>query len=203
MNNIKIYLPNILSGLRLASSPFLIYSILHSYSYASILIIIFAALSDGLDGYLARKFKTESSVGKIIDPIADKVFIISALIGFVLKEHHTHLYMLLALTLIREVLIISGYFRLKTVKSNFEISPIFSSKFNTSVLFVFFLAHIFLFYVQQLEFQNTIYFFWHPFTKGYNVCMALYQFMWLVCIIFNVWSGKSYVQFYQSVRQAS
>ncbi len=172
-------------------------------------MIIFAAFSDGLDGYLARKFKTESPLGKIIDPIADKVFVVSALTAFDIKLNSMHLHILLFLTLAREILIISGYFHLKKYKSNFEVSPLFSSKLNTSFLFVFFLVHIFIFYLSdhvfKMESDNIMYLFLHPFIKGYSIYITLtvYGLMWLICVISNVWSGKTYVQFYKSIRKAS
>jgi CDP-diacylglycerol--glycerol-3-phosphate 3-phosphatidyltransferase len=47
----------------------------NDYNFAATSILIVAAISDGLDGYFARKFNQVSDFGKVIDPIADKIFL--------------------------------------------------------------------------------------------------------------------------------
>ncbi len=76
-------LPNILTIYRIISLPILIILILssdlNSNFYAVILFVSIAA-SDFLDGYFARKMNVESNFGKMLDPIADKLFIITVII---------------------------------------------------------------------------------------------------------------------------
>lgn len=55
----------------------------NSYAIASGLVLLFAALSDGLDGWLARRLNAESAMGALLDPIADKVLVGSYLVAFV------------------------------------------------------------------------------------------------------------------------
>jgi len=50
----------------------------------TIIFVVLAALSDFLDGYLARKLKQESSLGKIADPLIDKIFSGASLLGLVI-----------------------------------------------------------------------------------------------------------------------
>lgn len=50
--------------------------------YAAAVIFIVASITDWLDGYWARKFKVESSMGKLMDPIADKILVLAALLMF-------------------------------------------------------------------------------------------------------------------------
>ncbi|MEJ7620081.1 MAG: CDP-alcohol phosphatidyltransferase family protein [Aquificaceae bacterium] len=69
-------LPNLLSFLRLILSPLLL---LVGEDYL-VLIFLPLALSDALDGFLARRLRAQTELGKMLDPIADKVMILCGLI---------------------------------------------------------------------------------------------------------------------------
>jgi len=51
--------------------------------HISAILFLIAALTDGIDGYIARKYNQITTLGKIIDPLADKLLITAALIGLV------------------------------------------------------------------------------------------------------------------------
>ena len=55
----------------------------NGYAIASGLVLLVAALSDGLDGWLARRLRAESALGALLDPIADKLLVGSYLVAFV------------------------------------------------------------------------------------------------------------------------
>ena len=82
-------LPNKLTFLRLVLAVPFIYFLQYSneggFSYRAIAFVIFvvASLTDFFDGYLARKHNLVTDFGKIMDPLADKVLVISALVIFV------------------------------------------------------------------------------------------------------------------------
>lgn len=92
MNKPKLNLPNKITLLRIILVPvftyFLLFESNHNLYYKIIALIIFiiAAITDGLDGYIARKQKVITKFGKIIDPLADKLLVSSALIAFVALE---------------------------------------------------------------------------------------------------------------------
>jgi len=73
-----------------------------------IVIILFfiAYLSDLLDGFLARKFNEITEFGKIIDPLADKVFVIGIILQLYISGEITHLYFWIVL--LRDVIILIG-----------------------------------------------------------------------------------------------
>ena len=76
-------LPNLLSLFRILIIPLLVYLLTYPDRYSALLaaaLFIFAALTDYFDGYLARRTQSVSDVGKILDPLADKLMVASALI---------------------------------------------------------------------------------------------------------------------------
>ena len=77
-------LPNVLTGLRFVLIPLLIVFFMIEQTSAAQLwaftIFVIAALTDFVDGYVARKYKKETVLGKLMDPLADKALVTTALI---------------------------------------------------------------------------------------------------------------------------
>ena len=70
------YLPNILSGLRIASIPLIFWMALQHYSMPALIAFLAAALTDVLDGFVARRYHWETHFGALLDAVADKLFIL-------------------------------------------------------------------------------------------------------------------------------
>ena len=76
-------LPNLLSLFRILIIPVLVYLLSFTDPKSALLaagLFLIAAITDYFDGYLARRNKSVSDVGKILDPLADKLMVASALI---------------------------------------------------------------------------------------------------------------------------
>ncbi|MEK7377659.1 MAG: CDP-diacylglycerol--glycerol-3-phosphate 3-phosphatidyltransferase [Candidatus Binatota bacterium] len=76
-------LPNLLSLFRIAIIPVLVYLLTFTDPISGLLaafLFLVAALTDFFDGYLARRYRTVSNLGKILDPLADKLIIVTTLI---------------------------------------------------------------------------------------------------------------------------
>jgi cardiolipin synthase len=71
-------LPNLITLLRLAALPFFLVSIADGRFTIALVIFVVAGISDGVDGYLARNFGMKSALGAYLDPIADKLLLISS-----------------------------------------------------------------------------------------------------------------------------
>ena len=75
-------LPNKLSLMRICLVPFFVAAYFLPYywgAYVAVALFIIASATDFLDGYIARKYKMVTDLGKLLDPIADKVLVCAAL----------------------------------------------------------------------------------------------------------------------------
>ncbi|CAN5406479.1 CDP-alcohol phosphatidyltransferase family protein [soil metagenome] len=79
MNSI-LTIPNLLTFMRMALIPVFASLLYYGYSGWALVVFIVAGLSDGIDGFLARRLNQESELGTIIDPIADKLLMTTAFI---------------------------------------------------------------------------------------------------------------------------
>ena len=74
-------IPNVITSLRLLLAIPICIFIYQGNELLALLLFIFAGISDGFDGYLARRFTWESEFGKLLDPLADKCLILSTLLA--------------------------------------------------------------------------------------------------------------------------
>ena len=74
------YLPNILSSLRLCMVPVFVVLFLTGNLIPAVIVFILAEATDVLDGYIARHFNCTSTLGKVLDPLADKLLQLSAFV---------------------------------------------------------------------------------------------------------------------------
>lgn len=75
-----ITVPNLLTFLRMALIPVFASLLFYGYSGWALFVFMIAGISDGADGFIARRFKQESELGTILDPIADKLLMTVAFI---------------------------------------------------------------------------------------------------------------------------
>ncbi|MGZ4596559.1 MAG: CDP-alcohol phosphatidyltransferase family protein [Actinomycetes bacterium] len=74
-------LPNALSALRLVGVPFFLWLVLNEYDAAAVIVLMVSGFTDWLDGKIARKWNQTSRVGQLLDPAADRLYILATLIG--------------------------------------------------------------------------------------------------------------------------
>lgn len=79
MNTI-LTIPNLLTFLRMALIPVFASLLFYGYTGLALLIFVIAGFTDGIDGFVARRFDQESDLGTIIDPIADKLLMTTAFV---------------------------------------------------------------------------------------------------------------------------
>ena len=99
-------LANLLSGLRVLLIPFLFYFIAQGEAarLATVLLLLFAAATDLGDGLVARRYGQISRLGKVLDPLADKIFL-ACLLGALVYWRDLPLW-LLGMLLVRDAVIV-------------------------------------------------------------------------------------------------
>ncbi len=80
-------LPNQLTLLRIIAIPVFIVVLMMGHGYIATIIFIAAAITDMLDGHIARKYNLVTNFGKLMDPLADKLLVMSALVCLVQLGH--------------------------------------------------------------------------------------------------------------------
>ena len=83
---VPLNLPNLLTLLRIVAVPVLVVALLDETPNGDALaaaVFALAAFTDGLDGYIARRQRTITTFGKLMDPLADKLLIVAALVSLV------------------------------------------------------------------------------------------------------------------------
>ena len=106
-----------------------------SLRIAAISTFAIAALSDLLDGWVARRFNQRSRLGAILDPLADKLLLLAAVITLSFSEWPAHLplwFVIVVLT--REILSIAGAFLVDHVAGKVTIKPHWTGKTATALL---------------------------------------------------------------------
>jgi CDP-diacylglycerol--glycerol-3-phosphate 3-phosphatidyltransferase len=81
-----VNIPNVLTLLRILAVPVLVVALLEETPDGDVIaaaVFALAALTDGLDGYIARRRSEVTTFGKLMDPLADKLLVIAALISLV------------------------------------------------------------------------------------------------------------------------
>ena len=78
-------IPNILSFARLALCPVFVWTFFYRSPVVAFAIFAFASLLDVVDGFLARRLHAITTLGKILDPVADKILQLSAVVCFTVK----------------------------------------------------------------------------------------------------------------------
>ncbi len=121
-------LANKITLARIIFIPLAITLLLLEINGLALVVFLFLSFSDVVDGYIARRFNQVSDLGKILDPLADKILVISTLIALVgLGKAHPVPVMIIAC---REI-IVSGL-RMEAARSNKIISATGLAKWKTA-----------------------------------------------------------------------
>lgn len=179
-------LPNRLTILRIALTAVFLFFLFANgviYKVLAFLTFLIAALTDFLDGYIAKKYNMTSDFGRLMDPIADKILTISAFLAFV-EMGLVHAWMA-AIIIFREF-VVTGM-RLMALQKHEVIEATLGGKHKTvsqmTAIFIILIFLIFREVGESLEFWTL------PFQSAFtNVIFVLM----LITVILTVISGASF-----------
>jgi len=120
---------NFFSILRILSIPLFIILLSYGQNRAALVVFVFAAVTDALDGFCARVLRQKTVLGSYLDPIADKLLLVSAFVAFSLL--HLIPRWLTIIVVSRDVIISMGILLLRLNSFQLEIRPSIAGKCTT------------------------------------------------------------------------
>ena len=182
------YIPNFLSILRIIIAPlFIVFLLFDSFvlNLLSFFLFFVGSLSDALDGYIARKYNFTTEIGKYLDPIADKILILSGFFMlYFFYSNHIQLWMLL-LIIIRDFCITMLRILLKSKGLEMRTSKF--AKFKT--LYQILVIHIILLF----------HIFWSELISSITVfSFNFIELLMITCVLYTLLSGFSYIWNYSN-----
>jgi cardiolipin synthase len=127
----SLNLPNLITLLRLLSVPLTIWLIFEARFGVAFWVFVGAGLSDAVDGYIAKRFDRRTRIGALLDPAADKAMLAGVYVSLGLAGQLPA--WLVALVVLRDFLIVLGFFVIHATAAPRQLDPLYVSKINTLV----------------------------------------------------------------------
>jgi len=132
MSGLGLNLPNLISLGRLLLVPLAISLILDGKYWAAFWVFVVAGISDALDGFIAKRFDRRTRLGALLDPIADKVLLVSVYVTLGVADQIWA--WLVVLVVFRDIMIVGGFLLIQAIAALPKPThPLFISKVNTGM----------------------------------------------------------------------
>ena len=152
MSKYFIFIPNLLSIIRIALVYPILYNIFLGNFIVSIIYFVIASVTDALDGFLARKMDWQTQLGKILDPVADKLLLSGTIFILWLNEYIPFYIFIIFIS--RDIAILIGAAIKMTLIESATPLPNFLGKFTT-ILQIVYIAFIYLKEIMNIKFSLT------------------------------------------------
>lgn len=167
-----IFIPNLLTLARIGLVPWLVVLLQEQQYGWSLAVFLVAGVTDGLDGYIAKKFNAQTYLGSILDPLADKILLVTSYI--MLSVSGLIPFWLMVVVVFRDLVIVGGNLLLTLFFSSMEMRPLFISKLNTCMQ-ILYIVLVLAALSWQIEYQ------------------AILHIIGIVVAVTSVLSGLAYV----------
>ncbi|MAZ02727.1 MAG: CDP-alcohol phosphatidyltransferase [Sneathiella sp.] len=122
-------IPNSITLIRMIMVPVIVWLILASQMYAAFIVFVIAGITDALDGLIAKQFDLVTPLGTYLDPLADKLLLVSIYITLGIQDGLPSWLVILVVS--RDVLIVGGIILTSLMDLSVTIVPSKLSKLNT------------------------------------------------------------------------
>lgn len=141
MSSRILTLPNVLTIFRMVLIPIFVSLLFYQRFVLALAVFVTAGITDGLDGLLARRFDQQSQLGTILDPIADKMMLVTAFVVLSMRgvfhpplpKHLPIPFWVTAAVISRDVFIIVGAAAINIMTGFRGFKPSWLGKLNTTV----------------------------------------------------------------------
>lgn len=124
-----IYIPNLITLLRIVFVPFIVILLFDQRYVEAFCLFVVAGITDGLDGYIAKRYDCVTSLGTMLDPIADKCLILSSFVMLAYQEILP--FWLTVIVVFRDFVIVIGVLFVSLLIGKVDLKPLWISKLNT------------------------------------------------------------------------
>lgn len=122
-------LPNSITLVRVILIPFFIDLMIYGYYQPALIVFVVAALTDALDGLIARLTHTQTELGAFLDPVADKLLIVSSFVTLAILQQLP--VWLVIIVVSRDVILVLGSFVIYVTGHSLPIMPSIPGKVTT------------------------------------------------------------------------
>jgi cardiolipin synthase len=165
--------PNLVTAIRIILAPVFIIYLMNEQFLSALVVFLLCAISDCLDGMLARLLRQKSKLGSYLDPLADKLLLVAAFITLSVMGIIPP--WLTVMVIARDILIMLGVFILFLNKLELKINPSIVSKITTCLQFITVVAVLA---------RNHL-----PFS------METYAYVYYITALFTISSGLHYMHY--------
>ena len=123
-------IPNLITMFRIFMVPLVVWLIITEQMAAAFWVFLVAGLSDGIDGFIAKRFGQETLLGAYLDPLADKALLVSIYVTLGLQLHIPNWLVIMVVS--RDILIVSAVILSWMMDRAVMMRPLFVSKANTT-----------------------------------------------------------------------
>jgi cardiolipin synthase (CMP-forming) len=132
---VVLNLPNLITIARILLVPVVVWAIASNEMQVAFVLFVLAGVSDAVDGFLAKRFHMKSELGAYLDPLADKVLIVSIYIALGITQEIPRWIVILVVS--RDILIVGGVMLAALLGKPMRVKPVLVSKLNTAAQIVF------------------------------------------------------------------
>jgi len=148
---------NLITSIRIILAPIFIIYLINDQLIAGLVVFIICGVSDSVDGLVARIYKQKSTLGTYLDPLADKIILISAFVVLAVRGFLPS--WLTVMVISRDTLILLGVIVLYINNLKIDIKPSLISKITTFLQFITVIAVLSNGYITFISFTITYLFY--------------------------------------------